>query len=341
MKKHRRLLSWSFLLFLSALSLAGARIEFVWPTPNKAFDQGRGIESFIQPTVSGDPESGLFGCVRSSGTQFHEGLDLRPVARDRKGEPSDDVFAAMDGVVRYVNTKSGTSSYGRYVILEHPQHRPGVYTLYAHLARVEPGVRAGAAVKAGQVIALMGRSAGGYAIPKERAHLHFEIGLRVTDNFNSWYYGKKFGNTNEHGVWNGMNLLGIDPLDFARQLRAGRVEDFEDYLRQQPAVVRVRVFTNRIPDFIQRYPSLLRKPIPPGLVGGWEIACTNTGLPFAWTPLLPSEVIAKRPNSIEIVSVDTPAVRRCRCKSLVKTRRDEYAPAEDLSTVLQQIFGVN
>lgn len=332
--------TWGALLLAPVLQLAAARIEFVWPTPNKAFEQGRGIESFIQPTVSGDPESGLFGCVRSGGTQFHEGVDLKPVSRDRRGEAADDVFAAMDGIVRYVNAKAGTSSYGRYVIIEHPQHRPGVFTLYAHLARVADGVRPGANVRAAQVIALMGRSAGGYVIPKERAHLHFEIGLRVTDNFNSWYLGKKFGNTNEHGVWNGMNLMGLDPLDFVRQLRAGRVDDFEQYLQRLKPVVRIRVVTTRTPDFIQRYPSLLQKPHPTGFVGGWEIACSNTGLPFAWTPLSTEEVRGRRPNSIEIQTVDTQAVRRCHCKSLVKSRRGDFEPTGDLNTLVDQLFGI-
>jgi peptidoglycan LD-endopeptidase LytH len=340
MKTNLRSLYWLLLLLVWSGRVPAARIEFVWPTPNKAFAQGRDIEAFVQPTVSGDPESGLFGCVRSGGTQFHEGLDLKPVARDRRGEAADEIFAAMDGVVRYVNTKAGTSSYGRYVIIEHAQHRPAVFTLYAHLARVESGVRVGASVRAGQVIALMGRSAGGYAIPKERAHLHFEIGLRVTDSFNFWYQGKKFGNPNEHGVWNGMNLMGIDPLDFVRQLRAGRVEGFEDYFQNLPTVVRVRVYTNHEPDFIRRYPSLLEKPRPPGFVGGWELACTRTGLPVSWKPLSPSETAGRRHNSVEIVSVDAAAVRKCRCKSLVKARQGADAPGEDLRTLLSQLFGI-
>ena len=43
-----------------------ARVDLVFPAPNTAWTTGR-IADFVQPTVSGDPESGLFGCVRSSG----------------------------------------------------------------------------------------------------------------------------------------------------------------------------------------------------------------------------------------------------------------------------------
>ncbi len=335
----RRLIFPLLILFSQLSTALAAKLDFVWPTPNKAWEQGRGIEDFIQPTVSGDPESGVFGCVRSGGTQFHEGLDIKPVQRDRHGEPADPVFAAMDGVVRYVANHPGESNYGRYIVLEHPGLKPAVYTLYAHLARVDAGIRPGVTVKAGQEIALMGHSSSG-SIPRDRAHLHFEIGLRVTDNFEAWYHGKKFGNANEHGLWNGMNLMGFDPLDFLRQWKAGKVDDFQQYLDRLHPVVRVRVVTNRVPDFIQRYPTLLQKPLPMGLVGGWEVACNATGLPFAWTPLSANEVVGQRPGSVEIVSVDAGAVHAYRCKSLVKLRRNGYEPGEDLEIMLQQVFGV-
>ncbi len=327
-----------FLLTLGAIH--AARIEFTWPTPNPAWDQRRPIEDFIQPTVSGDPESGLFGCVRNGGSRFHEGLDLKPVKRDRGGEPADPVFAAMRGVVRYVSTNPGGSSYGRYIVIEHPDLVPAVQTLYGHLARVEPGIRAGMTVEAGQVIGLMGRSSSGQAIPKDRGHLHFEISLRATDNFQSWYNWKKFGSPNEHGAYNGYNLMGINPLDFLREWRANKVDDFQQYFDRQRAIVRVRVVTSRIPDFIQRYPALLRKPMPMGLVGGWDVECNSTGLPFGWTPLTAAEVAGARANSVQILSVDSAAVRAYHCKALVKSRRDGYAPGTDLEMMLQLVFGL-
>ena len=335
----RRFIFTSLVLLSSLLSLQAARIEFVWPTPNKAWEQGRGIESFIQPTVSGDPGSGTFGCVRSHGTQFHEGIDIKPVQRDRRGEPADPVFAAMDGIVRYVALGAGESNYGRYIVIEHPAVIPAVYTLYAHLARVETGIRSGTAVRAGQVIGLMGHSSSG-SIPRDRAHLHFEIGLRVTDNFETWYQTKKFGNANEHGNWNGMNLMGFDPLDFLRQWRGNRIEDFQQYLDRLHGVVKVRVVTGRIPDFIQRYPALLQKPMPAGLLGGWEVTCNSTGLPFAWTPLAVGEVAGQRAGTVEILSVDAAVVHAYHCKSLVKSRHGGYEPGADLEMMLQQVFGV-
>ena len=317
------------------------RIDFSWPTPNRAWEQGRSYDAWVQPTVSGEPESGLFGCVRSNHTQFHEGIDIRPVGHDSRGEPTDSVTAAMDGIVRHVNSSPGNSNYGRYIVLEHPEVTPAVYTLYAHLARVEPGIFPGAAVSRGQVMATMGRSEGSMAIPKDRAHLHFEIGLMVTQNFPAWYAGKRFGSANEQGLWNGMNLMGIDPQDFLREWRSRKVDNFREYFDRLRPVVRVRVATSRTPDFISRYPALLRKPLPAGLVAGWEIECNATGLPFAWTPLTPADVVGLRPNTAHIVDVDSAVIRAYRCKSLVKSQRGGgYAPGADLATMLQQVFGL-
>ena len=231
---------------------AADRLAIVWPTPNDAFAQGKPIPAFLQDAGSGDPESGGFGCVRSNGGQFHEGLDIKALARDRSGEPVDDIYAAMDGVVRYINLQAGDSSYGRYIVLEHPDAVPAVYTLYAHLSRVAPGIKVGGSVTRGQVMATMGHSAGGYAIPRDRAHLHFEIGLMVTRDFQAWYDGKKFGSHNDHGLWNGMNLMGFDPLDFLRQFRARQVASFQDYISRMEPALRVRIATHRVPDFAQR-----------------------------------------------------------------------------------------
>jgi murein DD-endopeptidase MepM/ murein hydrolase activator NlpD len=255
-----------FTLVMIALTtwtaLAAERIEFTWPTPNPAWADGKPPASFLQHAGSGDPASGGFGGVRSGGTHFHEGIDIVPHARDRRGEPLDDIFAAMAGVVRHINSSAGDSGYGRYIVLEHPEMAPGVYTLYAHLARIAPGLRVGERVARGQVIGTMGHSSGGYSIPKERSHLHFEIGLMMTRDFQAWYGRRQFGSANEQGLWNGMNLMGIDPLDFLAQWRSGRVTTFQEYFSRLEPVVTLRIATLRTPDFIQRYPALLTKEMP-------------------------------------------------------------------------------
>jgi murein DD-endopeptidase MepM/ murein hydrolase activator NlpD len=318
---------------------AAERVEIVWPTPNTAWADSRPLADYVQHAGSGDAESGTFGGVRNGGRQFHEGIDMKCLVRDRHGEPLDNVFAAMAGVVRHISASAGDSTYGRYIVLEHPEQMPAVYTLYAHLSRIAPGLREGATVTRGQVIGVLGHSSGGYTIPVDRAHLHFEIGLMVTRSFQAWYDRQKFGSRNDHGAWNGLNLMGVDPLEFLNAWRAHRVNSFQDYFAQLPAAVRVRIATHRVPDFVTRYPSLLTKPVPLGGVAGWEIRCNWTGVPFAWTPLGPADVMGLPPELPRIVAVDPEIIRREHSKSLVVSHRGGWTVGKDLEIVLQQLFG--
>ncbi|MBL9188657.1 MAG: M23 family metallopeptidase [Opitutaceae bacterium] len=314
------------------------RFPLVWPTSGTAWAEGKPPSQWLQHAGSGDPDSGSFGGVRSGGAGFHEGLDIKPTARDRRGEPLDEIRAAMPGVVRHVSAAAGGSSYGRYVVLEHPAMTPAVYTLYAHLAQIAPGLRAGDAVTAGQTLGRMGHSSGGYMIPVDRSHLHFEIGLVATQNFQAWYDRKKMGSRNEHGMWNGMNLLGLDPLAFYEEWRAGRLATAHDFFARMEPAVRVRVATYRTPDFVTRYPSLVTKPVV-GLVSGWEVLFNWTGLPFAWTPLTATEVAGLAADQPRIVEVNAPLLKRQRSKSLALTRRGGWVPGKDLERVLEQVFG--
>lgn len=334
--RRRRIL---FLLaWLGGTAWAADRLDFTWPTPNPAWNEKRPLVDFIQPTVSGDVRSGLFGCVRSSGTQFHEGIDLKPVARDRQGEATDAIVAAVAGVVRHISSRPQDSSYGRYIVLEHPESTPAVYSLYAHLAAIAPGLTVGQRVEKGQTLAVMGRSAGGYTIPKERAHLHFEFGVVVTQSFDAWYRRQKFGSPNDHGNYNGMNLMGLDPLDFLESWREGRVNDFAAYFaRMEPAAV-VRVASRRTPDFVLRYPVLMEDERPL-LPGGWEITVNASGLPFRWKPLGLAEVSGYRQDEVRIVETFAAAIKSMRCKSIVRTTRGRSVPGRDLQTVLNQLFG--
>lgn len=329
----------SLLLLAATGAYAAERIDLTWPTPNPAWAEGRPPSDFLQHAGSGDPESGGFGGVRSGGGQFHEGLDLKCLTRDRRGEPTDSIGAALAGVVRHINTSAGDSNYGRYIVLEHPDATPAIYTLYAHLARIAPGLKAGDRVTRGQILGTMGHSSGGAPIPRDRAHLHFEMGVMVTRDFQSWYVMKKFGSPNDHGLWNGMNLMGFDPLDFFNQWRAQKVNSVQDYFARMAPAVKLRLATRRVPDFVLRYSALLTRPLP-AAVAGWEIKFDWTGIPFAWTPLSELEVIGLKPEKPLIVEVDAALARRQRSKSLAVSRRTGWAPGKDLETVLQQLFGL-
>ena len=124
------------------------------------------------------------------------GTCLPSRAFDSSASPSpsfDSVFLSpqINRKVAYVNRRPGKSSYGRYIVLVHSGKTPALYSLYAHMRIIEPHLEPGGVVAAGETLGIMGRSAI-YAIPKERAHLHFEIGLQLSESFRRWYDLKNF-----------------------------------------------------------------------------------------------------------------------------------------------------
>jgi hypothetical protein len=90
---------------------------------------------------------------------------------------------------------------------------------------------------------------------------------------------------------------------------------------------------------VDRYPELVHKDRPM-LVGGWEVWCDWTGLPFHWRALTPAEVRGMKPNEVRIIEVDEAEERRQRSKQLVVRRAGGWAPGRDLQTLLQQLFGL-
>ena len=89
------------------------------------------------------------------GSHHHTGVDL-------KTKPNDPIYAVGDGVVTMSKNYSG---YGKCIIIKHSD---GTETLYAHNSKNY--VKEGEKVKAGQKIALTGRT--GRATTE---HLHFEV----------------------------------------------------------------------------------------------------------------------------------------------------------------------
>jgi murein DD-endopeptidase MepM/ murein hydrolase activator NlpD len=89
---------------------------------------------------------------------MHSGVDF-PTPR---GTP---IYATGDGEISFVGSKSG---YGNVVEVDHPL--AGRQTRYAHLSRAAEGVRVGAPVRRGQVIAYSGNTGLSTA-----PHLHYEV----------------------------------------------------------------------------------------------------------------------------------------------------------------------
>ena len=294
---------------------------FQLPTANRALFAKDGGEKFFVGTTGRGWESGTFGCVRSEGWQMHEGLDIRSLQRDKRGEPTDPVMASADGTVAYLNPRASASNYGKYIVLRHTIDGLEVFTVYAHLSAFAGGLKTGKPVQAGEVIATMGRTSNtGERISLERAHVHFEINLFVSDRFSTWYKKEHPKQPDDHGIWNGMNLLGLDPrLVFLEQQAQGAKFSFLKFVKSRPELCRVIVRDANF-SFPKRYPALLR-PNPLAQkegVAGYEIALDANAVPIQLTPRAASELKSKQ--RYQLFSVNAVEQQRNPCRKLV-TRR--------------------
>lgn len=316
--------------------------RWCWPTPNPAFMEGRPFEDYIQSTGPENPiTSGLYGCVRNSGNRFHEGIDLYPIRRDRRGEPLDPVFACADGRVVYINAVAGTSGYGRYIVVEHDRLAPRILSLYAHMRDIAPGIAEEVRVSGGEVLGGLGRSAGGYVIPRERAHLHFELGFRLGDQFEAFYASQNHREPNRHGLYNGRNLRGVDPWAFYEGMRLGTVGSLLQYVRGIPLAFVVRVAQRGRPDYLARYPELLTRRVPPGPVMGWDIGFSGAGVPLQWTPRLErDDPSLQAEGTVTLLAVDAAEAATFACRRLIRGPEGAEVAAPALIDQLRLMFGL-
>jgi murein DD-endopeptidase MepM/ murein hydrolase activator NlpD len=298
---------------------------FQLPTANHALFERGGEERFFVGTAGKTWTTGAFGCVRTSGWQMHEGLDIRCLQRDQHGEPTDPVLATADGTVVYISTRPSLSNYGNYVILRHPVEGLEIYSLYAHLREVRHDLKIGQAVKAGEPIAIMGRTANTReSISKDRAHVHFELNLLVNDRFAIWHKQNDPGQRNDHGEWNGQNLLGIDPRPILLgQHEQGARFSLFSFLQNQTELCRVIVRKTAFP-WLKRYAPLIR-PNPRAEkegTAGYEIALNFNGVAFELIPRAASEIKGKA--KFQLLSVNEAEYNKNPARRLVAKRGNRW-----------------
>ena len=209
-------------------SVSETGIHLYAPTEQKVLD-GSIREGVFMDTGTGKPERGMFGNTRryaDGSPRFHEGIDIAPMQPWRRNQlPEDLVYSAAEGTVVYMNTYAKNASlYGNYVVLWHQiPDFGGIYTLYAHLRKFATTLKVGEQIPAHTLLGVMGNIPD---IPVARSHLHFEIGI-----MHNRFYPMI---DEQHGIWNGANLFGIDPcVAFGAQRHKG-IFDFGAYLSEKP-----------------------------------------------------------------------------------------------------------
>ncbi len=296
------------------------RIEFACPTDRTL---NRFNPDNFQPTVSGRPESAFYGSVRIAREgkklwpSFHEGVDIAAQVRDRSGYPRDAVMAAAAGEIAYLNRYSGNSNYGKYVVISHGAGPGRLYTLYAHLSSIAPGIRKGVVVEQGTILGVMGATSTDHIAPAS-GHLHFEVDLMLNARFDQWFKQQKL--SPDHGLFNGWNLLGVDPLSvFERQEEDGRNEyDLNAHLAAIPPAFEIVLRTRRQIDFFRRYPALWQGADFNG--DAMVIACSENGLPLSGRCAGSEETAALGRKTCAVGKVDPAALGRNGCRLVVNDK---------------------
>jgi murein DD-endopeptidase MepM/ murein hydrolase activator NlpD len=318
----------------SSTEAFGAEV-FVLPTPNRAIFETGGESRYFTPTPGKDWRSGTFGCVRTDGWQMHEGLDIRHTKTDLRGEALDPIYASVAGRVAYLNHNIGLSNYGKYVVLEHRLQGLTFYTTYAHLKEFAAGLSTGDEVRQGQVIATMGRTSNTrQAISKDRAHLHFEISLRLNDRYAGWHSAHMKGYRNDHGNWNGRNFAGIDPREvLLKQNSLGSKFSFLEFIRSRSELCRVLVRDTRFPWLKANTALIRRNPVADREgVAGYEIGLDFNGVPFLLIPKATSEIGAG--PKIELLSVNEKEQSLRPCRKLVRKQGNKWTLGSSGSQLL-------
>jgi len=290
MSRHRVLLGHCLL----AISLGGvmqAALEIRLPTENHHLLTGEPDQFFmyVDRSFEGQTtkpwEAGCFGLVRNAMrlgeqviyTKFHEGIDIAPLKRDSAGNPLDQVSSIADGQVVHTSPVAGHSNYGKYVVVEHTWDNSSFYSLYAHLAEIT--CNPGDPVQAGTVLGRMGYT--GVGLNRTRAHCHLEIAMLMSRHYDEWQKGSGAG-ANIHGLFNGMNLTGLDPARLFTEHQANPQLTISGFIASIPVHFKVTVPSKGIPDFVSRYPWICRGNAADAV--SWEISFSATGLPVAFTP---------------------------------------------------------
>src|SRR6266446_3395842 len=291
-----RLLTVTFFTFALVRATAmgeNQTVDLVLPTDNDALFSGGGaafyqyIERNYKGVKSTPWEGGQYGFVRdptdTAGgvvyTRFHEGIDIRPLHRDAHGEPLDEVRPIADGKVVHVNAVPGYSNYGKYVVIEHRWDGSNYYSLYGHLSSIS--VQPGNTVTRGQRIAVMGYT--GTGLNQERAHLHLELDLMLSRQFEAWYDASFKNDPNHNGIYNGMNLAGLDIARLYLALRKNPSLTIPEFLRDEETFYKVTLPKSRHFELPKLYPWML--------AGGsrsekssWEVSFARSGLPLKIEP---------------------------------------------------------
>lgn len=267
-------------------------MSLVLPTDNDALfrNDGPGFYMFVdrnfEKQITTPWEGGQYGFVRGPVRfadrmvlmAFHEGVDIAPVKRDAAGEPLDEVRSISDGEVVHTSPNAGASNYGRYVVVRHDWGQGPFCSLYAHLSNIK--VQPGDKVQPGTVLGIMGHTGAG--IDRRRSHVHLELNLVLSSRFEEWHTKNFRPSPNQHGIWNGLNLSGMNVAEFFLAHQKNPSLTAAEFVKQTEVVWKVVIPRKGDLEVLKTYPWMGEG--VPAESPSWELALGESGLPISIKP---------------------------------------------------------
>jgi len=123
----------------------------------------------------------------------------------------------------------------------------------------------------------------GEGLNQTRAHLHLELNLMLSRQFESWHDSLFKTDPNRNGLYNGLNLMGIDIARLYLALRERPSLTIPEFLSEEETLYRVLLPDSKHFDLLKSYPWMLRKKNAEKPVS-WEVSFNRAGVPLKIEP---------------------------------------------------------
>ena len=178
----------------------------------------------------------------------------------------------------HTNLVPGYSNYGKYIVIEHRWDGSSYYSLYGHLSSIR--VHPGDSVKRRQPIAVMGYT--GVGINRERAHLHLELDLMFSHQFEAWHDAFFRNDPNHNGIYNGLNLAGIDIARLYLALKENPSLTIPEFLSGEETFYKVTLPKSPHFELPKLYSWMLAG--NRNQQASWEVSFARSGVPLKVEP---------------------------------------------------------
>jgi hypothetical protein len=119
----------------------------------------------------------------------------------------------------------------------------------------------------------------GTGLNRERAHLHLELNLMLSHEFEAWYNTFFRNDPNHNGIYNGMNLIGLDIARLYLALHKNPAMTIPEFLNREETFYKVTLPKSRHFELPKSYPWMFA-------TGGrnerssWEVSFAKSGVPL-------------------------------------------------------------